>query len=164
MYIYILELEQNKYYIGKSNNVNERFLDHCNGYGSKWTKLYKPIRIINIINYTKFEEDRQVLIYMEMYGIGNVRGGVFSKINLSRDDYNYIYKYINSENDVCYRCKRKGHFINNCYAKTDINNKLLVKKECLRCGRSNHIETECYAIYDVNNMVIEERKSCCIII
>ena len=43
IYIYILLLEESKYYIGKTNNTNLRFLDHYNNNGSEWTKLYKPI-------------------------------------------------------------------------------------------------------------------------
>lgn len=45
-YIYILKLKNNKYYIGKTLNVENRFHQHINGTGSSWTKKYKPISII----------------------------------------------------------------------------------------------------------------------
>lgn len=47
--IYVLKLEQNKYYIGKSNNIDIRLNDHMNGNGSQWTKKYKPIEITEVI-------------------------------------------------------------------------------------------------------------------
>lgn len=38
--IYILELENNKYYIGKTTNSNFRLKQHYNSDGSVWTKKY----------------------------------------------------------------------------------------------------------------------------
>jgi predicted GIY-YIG superfamily endonuclease len=46
--IYILKLEHNKYYIGKTNNVNKRLNDHMSNNGSQWTKKYKPITPLKI--------------------------------------------------------------------------------------------------------------------
>ena len=63
--IYILLLKNNKYYIGKSNNVEKRFSDHLNDNGSTWTKLYKPIKIIKTIhNCNNFDEDKYTKEYM----------------------------------------------------------------------------------------------------
>ena len=42
VYIYILKLQSNKYYIGKTNNPNFRLEEHGSGKGSTWTKKYKP--------------------------------------------------------------------------------------------------------------------------
>ena len=49
VYIYILQLEQGKYYIGKTNNPQFRIDSHFNFNGSAWTTKYKPIQIIKII-------------------------------------------------------------------------------------------------------------------
>ena len=46
--IYILKLSNNKYYIGKSNNIFIRYRQHLNGNGSFWTKKYKPLYIEKI--------------------------------------------------------------------------------------------------------------------
>ena len=39
--IYVLELEQGKYYVGKTNHTFQRFNQHVTGDGAKWTKEYK---------------------------------------------------------------------------------------------------------------------------
>ena len=45
VYIYVLLLEQNKYYIGKTTNPSFRLEQHVNSEGSYWTKKYKPVQI-----------------------------------------------------------------------------------------------------------------------
>ena len=37
VFIYILELENNKYYVGKTTNPNFRLEQHFNNSGSHWT-------------------------------------------------------------------------------------------------------------------------------
>ena len=57
--IYILRLEDTKYYIGKSDNVMNRYKQHLDGNASAWTKKYKPVLLEKIIeNVSPFEEDK----------------------------------------------------------------------------------------------------------
>mgnify|MGYP006448944317 CR=1 FL=1 len=42
-YIYKLDLENGKKYVGKTNNVDRRMNQHFNGNGAKVTKKFKPI-------------------------------------------------------------------------------------------------------------------------
>lgn len=59
MNIYCLKLEKDKFYIGKSSDVNERILSHFNKNGSEWTKKYKPLEIMEVIeNCDEFDEDK----------------------------------------------------------------------------------------------------------
>lgn len=37
--IYTLQLEKNKYYVGKTTNLEKRLKEHFNGFGSEWTKF-----------------------------------------------------------------------------------------------------------------------------
>jgi hypothetical protein len=121
--IYILKLESNKYYIGKSKNIEKRYNDHLNGYGSVWTKIYKPIEILKIINnVSPFEEDKYVKEYMNIYGIDNVRGGSYVKETLNIFDKISLKKELWGANDLCLRCGSNSHFIKNCNATTDIYN------------------------------------------
>ena len=70
-YIYILKLEQNKYYVGKTDNPQIRRDNHFNSNGSSWTRKYKPIEVIDVINdCDEFDEDKYTKKYMQSYGIG----------------------------------------------------------------------------------------------
>jgi predicted GIY-YIG superfamily endonuclease len=37
-HIYILKLKENKYYIGKTKNIEKRWNEHLSGEGSGWKK------------------------------------------------------------------------------------------------------------------------------
>jgi len=45
-FTYILLCSNGSFYTGISNNPRQRFLDHKNGKGGRYTKLYKPVKII----------------------------------------------------------------------------------------------------------------------
>ena len=59
--IYVLQLENNKFYVGKTNNLTIRLEQHYNTnlrLGSAWTQKYKPIKLVEIIqNCDDFDED-----------------------------------------------------------------------------------------------------------
>jgi len=82
--IYCLELEQGKYYVGITYNLNFRYAQHKSGEGARWTKLYKPLRIMEVISedVDRNMEDTITLQYIERYGAENVRGGSYCKIRL----------------------------------------------------------------------------------
>ena len=46
VFIYTLQLEKGKYYVGKTNNPQFRLESHFNSNGSEWTKLYKPLKVL----------------------------------------------------------------------------------------------------------------------
>lgn len=96
MYIYCLELLENKYYIGKTMNYNKRIDEHIEGTGSKWTRVYKPIKVIFVVDEeTENDENLYTYAYMIKYGVSNVRGGYYCKIN---EDYSYLTKNLIYDN------------------------------------------------------------------
>jgi len=116
VYIYILKLENNKYYIGKTTNPNFRLEQHFNLSGSQWTKKYKPNKILQLLpDCDSYDEDKYTLKYMEKYGINNVRGGTFCELKLNQNNLSTIKKMINSSTDKCYICGENGHFAKKCY-------------------------------------------------
>ena len=118
--IYILKLENNKYYIGKSDNVEFRYQQHLAGIGSAWTKKYKPLSLEKTIsNCSHFDEDKFTKEYMHKYGIENVRGGSYVEIELDEFQVETLKREIWGAKDLCKRCGRSGHFIADCYAKSD---------------------------------------------
>lgn len=115
MIIYILKLKDNKYYIGKTEDLTLSLKKHFNSNGIEWTKMYKPIELIQTIdNYDSFDEDKYTIKYMKKYGIENVRGGSFFNLELSSYDYYTINLLIKSIESLCYRCNSSDHFINHC--------------------------------------------------
>ena len=137
VYIYALKLEQNKYYIGKTNTPKFRIEDHFTSNGSEWTKMYKPLSILEIKpNCDDYDEDKITRQYMDKYGIDNVRGGSFVSIILNKTTIDILQQMSNGTNNKCITCGGNGHFSKDCvkiqfglqtkvpYKKIQINNKI----------------------------------------
>ena len=96
--VYVLKLNCDKYYVGITYNFNLRYAQHLAGVAAKWTRLYSPISVVEIITPgTKQLEDQITLKYKEIYGDTNVYGGKYvttSSYKLS------IQKYIDNEEDT----------------------------------------------------------------
>jgi len=120
--IYILKLQSGKYYVGKTDNIDDRIQQHSNGVASFWTKKYKFISVEQIIpNASDFDEDKYTKEYMLKYGIDNVRGGAYVTEELEDIQQYAIQKELWGAKNLCTQCGRSGHFVKNCYAKTDVN-------------------------------------------
>lgn len=83
-YLYALELEDGMYYVGMTayHLAVRRFEQHQAGHGAKWTRLHKPIRILEVRdigccmqNTAGNAENLMTREYMALYGMYKVRGG-----------------------------------------------------------------------------------------
>lgn len=156
VYIYTLQLEKGKYYIGKTNNPQFRLESHFNSNGSEWTKIYKPIMVLEIKpNCDDYDEDKITRQYMDKYGIDNVRGGSFVSVNLDPSLINVLSQMSNGTNDKCFKCGEKGHFAKKC--KTSIVSCRFCKKEFPNINLFElHYKTTCI---NSNNLTVNNNSN-----
>jgi len=74
--VYVLQLVDGCYYIGFTRNLERRMKEHFSGNGSIWTRIHKPIKIVEThpdktLNYENYLTQN----YTNEYGYMFVRGG-----------------------------------------------------------------------------------------
>lgn len=83
--IYILLLEKDKYYVGyTARRDGERFQEHFEGRGAKWTQKYKPVIVLEWRIGTEQDENEVTLELMKKYGWTNVRGGKWCQVEMTK--------------------------------------------------------------------------------
>lgn len=140
--IYVLRCEEEKYYVGKSTNINKRLKQHFKQKkGSCWTRLYRPLQIYEIRrNCDEFDEEKITLQYMKKFGINNVRGGSYTRLQLTKYEINHLVRLIRSSEDRCFVCGSRDHFAKQCE-----------KLFCKKCKKNGHSYRDC-RFYDLENM------------
>lgn len=99
-YIYVLGLQDGKYYVGKTTNPAMTMHEHGTENGCEWTKIYKPEIILEMFEEDSYDEDstdkidETVKKYMSKYGIDHVRGGSYVTVALPRQDRALLQKEI----------------------------------------------------------------------
>jgi predicted GIY-YIG superfamily endonuclease len=79
--VYVLRLEDDCYYIGSSYTLNQRLAQHWGGNGAKWTRLHKPIEVVEVIYpAVKTTENETTKRYMEKFGADKVKGGSWCRV------------------------------------------------------------------------------------
>jgi hypothetical protein len=145
--IYCLRLEENKYYVGKTNHIEFRLEDHT---GSEWTKKYKPVSVENIWpNCDDFDEDKYTKIMMYKHGVDNVRGGSYSQIRLPSDISSILVREFRGAKNLCFICGESDHFLKDCPKKN--------YTICYKCKKPGHHPNRC-TVSDT-----AEYDHCCII-
>lgn len=85
--IYVLKLEDDRYYVGSSENIDRRIARHMNGRGAVWTRLHPPVEVADTMEVNdperrkKFERYRTLHLMKEV-GWEKVRGGGWTQRNL----------------------------------------------------------------------------------
>lgn len=126
--VYVLELQEGRVYVGKSIDPGVRLLQHMRGYGSAFTKVYKPTglflpRLGNLVGTGDGPEREETLRQMELRGVDKVRGWKYCCKALGKRDREEIEANIREMDDLCRRCGRAGHFSKSCTYRTDRHGK-----------------------------------------
>ena len=107
--IYVLALQDNKYFISKlskeKGDMLDSFISKTNttdlhsvfGNGAYWLELYPIIKIDKIIEDEKDDYDNLVKYYMASFGAHNVRGGSFTDVVFQQDKFYQLVKELNIE-------------------------------------------------------------------
>ena len=138
--LYVLELTNKKYYVGKTTDIMRRYEEHKNGKGSAWTMKYKPIKMLECrpLNGVH-DENNTTKDYMKKYGIEHVRGGVYTQIVLPADLISVLQREFVGAEDKCYKCKLAGHFGSECKSVKKVTppiKKKVEEWECSYCERT----------------------------
>lgn len=97
-HLYALLLENNHYYVGMTayKGAIKRYEQHKTGKGAQWTKIHKPLEMIEVIelgscaqtNASKYENELTIK-YVEMYGVQRVRGGSMAMVSQAQAELAY---------------------------------------------------------------------------
>lgn len=108
--VYVLECENNKYYVGSTSHKRQRFKQHwAKRGGSKWTRQHKPLRIARQYNrvpeaYYLGLEAKVTAECMLEFGVNNVRGAMFAQPQtLTLDDLDALTGFLGHYNDLNYK-------------------------------------------------------------
>ncbi len=166
MYIYALKLKNNKYYVGRTDNVEQRINQHISEKGSSWTSIYPFEEVLFIKESTScFDEEKYTKELMMQYGIDNVRGANYSTLILDPIVKKNLQKEIWGAKNLCVRCGHDGHFVNECKKRIDVNGNKIIKykkpKICGKCDRKGHTTSKCLATTKLDGTpVVSPCKKC----
>ena len=168
--IYVLRLKGNKFYVGKTEKpMQARLAEHRTGRGSQWTRLHHVIAVESCEPADNiFSEDNKVRELMEEYGVDNVRGGCYSKVNLEPETKRELEKLLRHAYNKCILCGSEHHFVKDCPEKKSVMSKKSRQQSrptvsvpyskpfcCHRCGRDSHTSDNCYATMHIKGYPLQ---------
>lgn len=96
-HLYVLQLENGKFYVGQAKDPDRRIGKHFNASGSEWTRMHPPVKELmreshQDVDYRAAElaENELVLKLMRQYGYDNVRGGFFANTSVEHVEKNLV--------------------------------------------------------------------------
>ena len=146
--IYLLQLQQNKYYVGytKYQKLN---LDTFKP--NKWIRKYPIVKVLKYVSTRKYFLNYYVRSYMLYYGFDNLRGGKYTRIKLRKKTIKWIEKHTHnlitpkiSILQMCLKCGNPGHNSSQCFYYKDFSSYDLYSPSCIHGGSYNHPSSVCF--------------------
>jgi len=111
MYVYVLRLQDDCWYVGKSANVERRLQQHIDAAGAVWTELHPPLStdaLFSVEDVADIDasgrETRRTAQLMLEYGVNSVRGGPWTRADMYRkDDLDGLVNGIGHALDLTYQ-------------------------------------------------------------
>jgi predicted GIY-YIG superfamily endonuclease len=163
-YIYVLQLVDDRYYIGRTGNILRRIEEHFTGVGSIYTIKYKPIKVIEVTEELSTQDERnKTLEVMSKYGWQKVRGACWCSIEINKPKekyniynnkcYDIIFTDIDFEIIQLYNCENKnieeiGNVVKKspCWIAKRLEELKIVKRKQLARGYIQYIESDLYKL------------------
>jgi hypothetical protein len=155
---YVLFLEQDKIYVGyTAKPFKHRWKKHISGKGALWTTEYPVIYAERIVTGDKKRENLITLIYMNIYGWQNVRGGVWFNPDMNNPPVELtLFQSYDKCDKLCDAFIQRDYDTfeilvadlkiqltisqTNIEDSDDSNDDII---QCYRCGREEHYTYEC---------------------
>jgi len=138
--LYVLRLQQGKYYVGKTNNLKRRLQEHQErGLGcAEWTKIYPMLDTVPRKSRLSYQngfaesdaappptstqmtgdanamERTETLFQIKLHGIDNVRGAKWSSVVLTEEQKREVQEALRELEDRCFGCGATGHLKRDC--------------------------------------------------
>lgn len=157
-FVYHIDLENGKHYVGSTRQLEARGAQHATGSGSAWTRAHPPVAPLAVVEVvgTKSEATRKetavAKFLMGEYGIDNVRGGAFCTMELSLWQVAVLQMELAHDRGECFRCGGTDHYAGECVRRAKP-----VAERCFRCGREGHWQSECTLSTHVDGSRLKRR-------
>lgn len=94
-YIYLLKLQNNKYFVGNTNCLKKSYDKYFikKKYDIEWLKVNKPIKMEKMYHIGNI--NKYTLKYMSKYSIQDVRGGKYSDLIIEKKELEQLKKKLN---------------------------------------------------------------------
>jgi len=161
--INIFKLSNNNYYIFLKKNIiiTESYLKK--NFMSIKSEEVQLIKLVEeekkSINEFKLEQ-LETLLWMLKYGFNNVRGSIFTDMNLSLKHFEDIRCLVKQNIKIFNKYEIKKNWeseLNNCIEKEKKRHK---NTTCFMCAKKGHFAIDCKELYDIDNVYISDNNRC----
>jgi hypothetical protein len=177
--MYTLRLQSNRpndtgqpyFFVGTTSRIDVAVERHLNGDGGDWTRLHPPLRplvyetvslgSIATSHYCTHKADATVVKLMKVHGLGAVRGGSYSDVELTADQTEYLALAVTAESDDDDETGDIGDSTDSDSDSEDEDYTVSTDdgdstgedddtEHCVRCGRNTHSLIDCHAMRHTN--------------